>query len=69
MILLYVLMSLCAAVVHIALLWPEDPVIALLTAPLSGSIGIALYDTWVCFRQDRPFQASAAHDTLMSTPS
>ena len=69
MILLYVLMALCAAVVHIALLWPEGPIIALLTAPLSGSIGIALYDTWVCFRQDRPSEASAAYDTLISTPS
>ena len=69
MIVLYVLMSLGAAAIHLALLWPEGPGIAVLTAPLSGSIGMALYDAWVCFQQNRPSEASAAYDTLISTPS
>jgi len=66
---LYVLMSLCAAVIHVALLWPEGHAIALLTAPLSGIIGIALCDTWVCFRQARLSEVTAARDTLLSTLS
>ena len=66
---LYVLLSLCASVVHVALLWPEGHAIALLNAPLSGIIGIALCDTWVCFRQARLSEVTGARDTLLSTLS
>jgi hypothetical protein len=52
MVFLYGFLGLCASVIHVAMLWPVSPAIAIMTAPFVGSASILILAPGIAIRSD-----------------